>query len=107
MDYIDLAHGCDRARSHTWWKNLLEYGPWRGPNYTRVSPPTPEAITGIAKLFGTTEDQVAAMVAADWYGVHHDGLSARALRLNPAIDALTEEDAARVEDLIRRLAEAP
>ncbi|MEV4106303.1 hypothetical protein [Nonomuraea sp. NPDC049695] len=81
----------------------MEYGPWSGPGSTRVLPPDLEAIEGIAKLFGTTQGQVRAMVAADWYGVHPNELSARALRLIPAIDGLSEEDATRIEDLIQRL----
>jgi hypothetical protein len=56
-------------------------------------------------FFGTTEDQVSAMIAADWYGVHPDAeISARALRLSPALDSLSEADAELVETLARRLA---
>lgn len=96
---------CDRARSHGWWKNLVEYGAWHGPGSTRVGPPDPEALDGIAKLFGTTVDQVAAMVAADWYDVHPDTrISARAQRLGPALDSLTEADADLAEALVQRLA---
>ncbi|WP_128558270.1 hypothetical protein [Streptomyces triticagri] len=104
-DYITMSVNCDRVRSHSWWKNVVEYGAWEGPGGARVGPPTPEAIDGIAKLFNTTADQVAVMVAADWYGVETDThLSARMLSLTPVLDSLDEEDAELVETLARRLA---
>lgn len=104
-DYMAMSYESDRARSHGWWKNLVEYGAWRGPNGTRVGPPDPEALSGIAKLFGTSVDQVSAMVAADWYGVHPDAdLSARAIRLSPTLDRLQDSDAEIVEKLAARLA---
>jgi hypothetical protein len=103
-DFITMSVECDRARSHSWWKNLVEYGAWNGPGGTRIGPPDPDALTGIAKLFGTTVEQVAAMVAADWYGVHPDAdISARALRLGPILDLLDEHDAELLETLARRL----
>lgn len=104
-DYLTMSVECNRARSHGWWKNLVEYGAWRGPGNNRVGPPTPEALKGIAVLFGTTEKQVAAMVAADWYGVHPDlDVSTRVLRLGPVLDQLAEPDAELLETLARRLA---
>jgi hypothetical protein len=96
------------ARSHGWWKNLVDHGAWQGPAGTRVGPPTPEALDGIAKLFGTTPEQVAIMIAADWYGVHPNGdMSARVLNLSPIIDELTGADAEMIESLARRLADCP
>jgi len=72
-----------------------------------TGPPDREALPGIAKLFGTTTDQVAAMIAADWYGVHPDtDISARALRLGPTLDQLAESDAELVERLAQRLVPA-
>ncbi|WP_433679691.1 hypothetical protein [Nocardia sp. CA-119907] len=105
MDYQDMAHRSDRARSHGWWRNLVEYGPWKGPA-GRVSPPDPDALSGIAKLFGTSEGQVRAMIAADWYGVQQNTeISARVLRLGPLFEQLTDEDADLAEKLIRRLSQ--
>ncbi|WP_329259541.1 hypothetical protein OG417_22775 [Actinoallomurus sp. NBC_01490] len=104
-DYYTMAWESDRARSHGWWKNLVEYGAWRGPGSSRVGPPDPEALDGIAKLFGTTVERVSAMIAADWYGVRPDtDLSARVLSLGPVLDGLTDADAELVESLARRLA---
>jgi len=104
-DYISMSVESDRARSHGWWRNVIEYGPWKGPGSTRVGPPDPEALPGIAKLFGTTPDQVAVMIAADWYGVYPDSeVSPRALQLSPILDSLDDEDAKIVEHLARRLA---
>lgn len=104
MDYISMSVEGGRARSHGWWRNLVEHGPWRGPGATRVGPPDPEALPGIAKLFGTSPDQVAKMVAADWYGVQQDeAVSAQALRLGPVLDRLSDSDADLLEALVRRL----
>lgn len=104
-DYLTMSFDSDRARSHGWWKNLVEYGAWQGPGKNRVGPPDREALDGIANLFGTTREQVAAMVAADWYGVYPDtDVSARTLRLGPALDELTDSDAEMLEGLARRLA---
>ncbi|WAH99762.1 hypothetical protein [Arthrobacter sp. MMS18-M83] len=99
-----MAHESERARSHGWWRNLVEYGAWNGPGSNRVAPPDPQAIPGIAKLFGTTEEQVRAMVAADWYHVYPDTeISARVQRLAPLLDRLTDDDADLAEKLVRRL----
>jgi hypothetical protein len=104
LDYVAMQVHSDGARSHGWWRNLVEHGAWAGPGRTRVGPPDLEALDGIAKLFGTTPEQVAAMVAADWYGVHpNNELSPLVLRMGPAIDHLDEVDAGLVELLIRRL----
>lgn len=104
-DYQAMSYESDRARSSAWWKNLVEHGAWRGPKGSRVGPPGPEALPGIAKLFDTTVEQVAAMVAADWYGVHPDAdVSARALSLSPTLDRMGEPDAALLEVLAKRLA---
>jgi hypothetical protein len=104
-DYLTMSVECGRARSHTWWKRLVEYGPWQSRGYGRVGPPDLEALDGIASLFGTTTDQVAAMVAADWYGVHPEtNVLTRMLRLSPVLDALDEDDAKLVEAVARRLA---
>lgn len=103
-DYITMSVESDRARSHGWWRNVVEHGPWRGPGSSRVGPPDPEALPGIAKLFGTTPSQVAVMVAADWYGVYPDtDISGRTLQLGPILDSLNEKDARLVEAVARRL----
>jgi len=96
---------CGRVRSHGWWRNLVEHGAWGGPGQTRVSPPAPETFEGIARLFGTSVEQVKAMIAADWYGVEsNEGVPARVLRMSPLLDSLDESDAEMVEKLTRRLA---
>ncbi len=99
-----MSVNSDRARSHGWWRNLVEHGAWGGPGATRVGPPDREALPGIAALFGTSEEQVAKMVAADWYDVEGDGqLSPWTLRLAPVLERLSESDAELVETLVRRL----
>ena len=103
-DYMAMQYESGRARSHAWWRNVVEHGAWNGPGSTRVGPPDPEAISGIAQLFGTSTEQVCAMIAADWYGVHPDiDVSARVLRLAPLLERLSEDDADLVEALSRRL----
>lgn len=97
---------CDDARSHTWWKRLVEDGPWGGrAGYGRVTPPERDILGPIAKLFGTTPERVAEMIAADWYGVHTETeVSNRVLNLSHLLDALDEKDAGLVETIARRLA---
>jgi hypothetical protein len=105
--YVAMQAECGGTPSHTWWRRLVEYGPWQTRGYGRVSPPPPNKLDGIANLFGTSTDQVAAMIAADWYGVHpKTELSARILRISPVLDQLTETDSEMVEALARRLARA-
>lgn len=105
MDYFDMAANSDRAASHGWWRRMVQDGPWgEGSGSGRVGPPGPEKFDGIAKLFGTTPERVAQMVAADWFGVQTEAsVSDRVLNLSHLIDALSDEDAEMVEDLIRRL----
>ncbi|MBB1256537.1 hypothetical protein H3146_24765 [Streptomyces sp. OF3] len=103
MDYIAMQVGCDRARSHSWWRNVVEYGPWKGQQ-GRTAPPSPDEWAGIAKLFGTTEEQVRAMIAADWFGVQTGSeVSARVMNLAPLLDELTEKEAAAVGVVIRSM----
>lgn len=107
MDYIDMQVKSDRARSHAWWRRMVEYGPWGGGRSSagRVGPPEREAIPGIASLFDTTPERVAEMIAADWYGVESNvGVSARVLNLSHLIDGLREDDVVLVENLMHRLA---
>ncbi|HWO60569.1 MAG TPA: hypothetical protein VNO31_11110 [Umezawaea sp.] len=107
MDYISMSVSSDRARSHGWWRNVVEFDPWDGPGETRVGPPTPEAIQGIAKLFGTTTERVSAMVAQDWYGVGQaSGHSSRVARLAHDIDRLSEKNTDLIEQLIKQLVTA-
>jgi hypothetical protein len=103
MDFVTMQVNSDSARSHGWWRNLVVHGPWNGES--RVGPPGPEALPGIARLFGTTPEQVAVMIAADWYGVRLDtAVSPRVLRIAPILDHLNDGDAGFVEMLAHRLA---
>jgi hypothetical protein len=107
MGYIDMQvrSESDKAMSHAWWRRLVQDGPWgEGAGTGRVNPPGPERLDGIAKLFGTTPNRVAQMIAADWYGVQTAvGVSDRVLNLSHLIDALDDQDASLVESLLRRL----
>jgi len=95
----------DNALSHGWWRRLVQEGPWGVSSGTgRVGPPSEERLGGIAKLFGTTPERVAQMIAADWYGVQTGvGVSDRVLNLSHLIDGLDDADASLVESLLRRL----
>ncbi len=94
----------DRARSHSWLKNMAEHGAWGSAGAGRVGPPTPDQFAGLAKLLGTDIERVAAMVCADFYGIDTGaGFSARVLRLAPTIDALGDDDIDLVQMVITRL----
>ncbi|RCG19135.1 hypothetical protein DQ384_38310 [Sphaerisporangium album] len=104
--YSQMEAMCDRARSQAWWNNLVRYGAWE-PSNARVSPPPPEALAGIAKLFDTSELTVRTMIATDWYGiVPPDEIPSRVRRMQGPIMALGDEDAKLVEELIRKLGKA-
>jgi hypothetical protein len=96
---------CDDARSHTWWKRLVEDGAWGSrPGVGRVGPPEPDTLGPIANLFGTTPERVAEMIATDWYGVHNETqVSNRVQNMSHLLDALGEEDAKLIETIARRL----
>jgi len=97
MRYADLEAGSDRARSTAWFNNLVNRGP------EAVSPPTQETFAGFARLFGVTPQDVALMIAEEWYGARQTELSARVRGLAPRLDRLSNEDAALVEALVQRL----
>src|SRR5258706_15872904 len=103
--YTTMSIDSGKARSHTWWRRLVENGPW-GPDIGfRVTPPPPEAIKGIAKLFHTSPNRVREMIAADWYEVPpRSDVSPRALNLSHVLDTLSDEDAKLVETVACRLA---
>lgn len=104
MDWVVMSVKADQARSHSWMKNMVENGAWGKAGTSRVGPPTPDAFAGLAKLLGTSEDAVASMIAADFYGVGDSGgYSARVQRLAPMIESLTDDDADLVELLVGRL----
>lgn len=99
-----MAYESDRARSHSWMKNMTEHGAWGSAGSGRVGPPTPDEFRGLAKLLGTTKEKVAEMVAADFYGVDTGAeYSSRMQSLAPLIDQLSEEDAELIEQMVRRL----
>lgn len=99
-----MSVAADQARSHSWLKNMAEQGAWGSAGSGRVGPPTPDQFPGLAKLLGTTKEAVAAMVAADFYGIDTgEGHSARVQRMAPMIDSLTDDDGNLVEGLVGRL----
>jgi hypothetical protein len=103
-DWVTMSVEADRARSHSWLKNMAEQGAWGSAGAGRVGPPTPKEFVGLAKLLGTTPEQVAEMVVADFYQVDTGGgFSARVQRLAPTIDALNVDDLNLVEAVINRL----
>jgi hypothetical protein len=103
-DYVTMQVESQGARSHAWWRNLVRHGAWE-PVGSRVGPPTPEAIPGIAALFNTTEDHVADMIAADWYGVQSGSeMSSQTQKIAAVLNTLGRDDLDLVDDLVRRLA---
>lgn len=103
--YAEMARRSGWVRKASWWNNLVLYGPWSGPGTARVAPPTPETIPAIATFFGVTPKEVSQWIAADWYGVYPPPkVHPQVQQMQTAIAALSRKDAARVEDLARRLA---
>lgn len=83
---------------------MAEHGAWGRGGAGRVGPPTPDQFPGLARLLGTSEDQIAAMVVADFYKVDTGNeFSARVRRLAPKLENLAEDDADMVEELVARL----
>lgn len=94
----------DQVRSHSWFRNMVENGPWGVGGAGRVGPPTPTEFGGLAKLLGTTPETVAELVAADFYGVDaNSAYSARVKRMAPTIESLSDSDANMIEMLVSRL----
>jgi hypothetical protein len=104
-DWQAMSYESNKARSHSWFRNMVEYGAWGvTSNRARVGPPTPDEFEGLAKLLGTTSEQVASMVVSDFYRVDTgNGFSARMQRLSPIVDSLAEADAELIENTARRL----
>ncbi|MET7643887.1 hypothetical protein ABZS83_09625 [Streptomyces sp. NPDC005426] len=99
ITYEQMAKECGGTRSASWWRHVqLE-------QTDLYSPPPPKDLPGIAKLFGATEEQVAAMIAREFYGVsrYPNLRSERERHFAQDLNALSEEDAALVLDLVKRL----
>lgn len=97
--YEQLAKESGGTRSASWWRHVqLE-------QTNLYNPPPPKDLPGIAKLFGTTVEGVAAMVAQEFYGVTKfpDHRSDREREFRRDLNALSEEDAQLVLDLVKRL----
>src|SRR5438270_4352897 len=81
--YYDMQQDSGEARSSGWFNKVA--------NRERVSPPPPETLDGLARLFGTTPEAVASMVAEEWYGIRPDEPTHdRVKRLAPALAMLSE-----------------
>ncbi|MFH9038885.1 hypothetical protein ACH4FA_05910 [Streptomyces sp. NPDC017966] len=97
--YEQMAEESGGARSASWWRHVqLE-------QTDRFNPPPPKDLPGIAKLFGGTEEQVAAMIAHEFYGVTRfpELRSERERRFARDLNALSEKDADLVLELVKRL----
>ncbi|WP_344264518.1 hypothetical protein [Streptomyces sodiiphilus] len=100
MRFIDMQTKSDDARSAAWWNQVA--------NGAVVNPPPADLFPKFARMMGVTERRVAEMAAQEWYGVTpKDGISPRVLRLADALDSLSDDDAAMVERLIRRMRKGP
>lgn len=93
-------------RSDSWWNAIALHGAWGGGPSARVGPPPPETFEGIAHLFRVTEEEVQAMIAADWYGAYPEQqTSPAAQRLEAPLSQLSAKDLDLVEGIVRRLAD--
>ncbi|NAS21497.1 hypothetical protein GT755_07330 [Herbidospora sp. NEAU-GS84] len=107
MSYVDMYLGCERVRSDSWWNSVALHGAWGGPKSARVGPPAPETWEGIAKLFGTSKDDVAAMIAADWYGTGATDVQPEDSRRAGAMTQLSDDDLALLDRIAARLGSTP
>ncbi|MFD0001386.1 hypothetical protein ACFVJ4_03040 [Streptomyces sp. NPDC127178] len=99
ITYEQMAEESGGTRSASWWRHVqLEQS-------DRFNPPPPKDLPGVAKLFGATEEQVAAMIAHEFYGVTRfpNPRSERERRFAEDLNALSEEDADLVLRLVKRL----
>ncbi|MFJ4872599.1 hypothetical protein [Streptomyces sp. NPDC088757] len=100
MRFIDMQVKSEDARSAAWWNQVA--------NGAIVNPPPRDLFKKFARMMGVTERRVAEMAAEEWFGVTPmDGISSRVQGLADAIDSLSDEDAAMVEQLIHRLRKGP
>lgn len=98
LRYADLEARCRRARSTAWFNILVNQGTWA------VNPPPQSTWKPLAGLLEVSEDTVREMIAEQWYGVSvHDHVSARVKVLAPRLDALSDQDAALIDNLLQRL----
>jgi hypothetical protein len=74
---------------------------------TGSNPPPPKDLPGIAKLFSATKEQVAAMIAHEFYGITRfpNLRSKRERRFAEDLNALSAEDADLVLSLVKRLSQ--
>jgi hypothetical protein len=99
LTYEQMAEESGGTRGASWWRHVqLE-------QTDRFIPPPPKDLPGIAKLFGGTEEQVAAMIAHEFYGVTRfpNLRSERELRFAKDLNALSEEDTELMLELVKRL----
>ncbi|MFJ4060702.1 hypothetical protein [Streptomyces albogriseolus] len=97
--YEQMAEESGGTRSASWWRHVqLE-------QTDRFNPPPPKDLPGIAKLFGGTEKQVAAMIAHEFYGVTRfpDLRSEQERRFAKDLNTLSEEDADLVLEIVKRM----
>ncbi|GHK03705.1 hypothetical protein SY2F82_55020 [Streptomyces sp. Y2F8-2] len=101
--YEQMAEKSGGTRSASWWRHVqLE-------QTDQYNPPPPRDLPGIAKLFGTTVEGVAAMIAQEFYGVTKfpNPRSDRERIFSRDLNALSEEDAQLVLKLVKRLGRRP
>lgn len=104
LTYEDIEISSGFVYSASWWAGVIRNGPRTASGTSTVDAPQLDKVAGIAKAFNITPERVCEMIAADWYGVTTGfGVSKRARNLIPLIDGLSEEDAALVASLLRRL----
>lgn len=99
ITYEQMAEESGGTRSASWWRHVhLE-------QTDLFNPPPPKDLPGIAKLFGTTEEQVAAMIAHEFYGVarYPNLRSERERHFAQDLNALSAEDSDLVLELVKRL----
>ncbi|MGC9536534.1 hypothetical protein [Streptomyces sp. UG1] len=98
MTLTEMEQACNGVRKASWWGRVARY------DETTQPPFYDSEIAGIAALFGTTQDQVRAMIVEEWFGIAPPRVSGRVKLIAPQVDALAEGDFHLVEGLVNRLA---
>jgi hypothetical protein len=94
----EMEEACGRVRKASWWGRVARN------DETTLPPFYDDELDGIAMLFGTTREQVRAMITEEWFGVASTPASSRIKRLAPQIDTLTDADFDLIQNVANRLA---
>ena len=104
VTYGAMETQCGRVCSYGWLQRLATCAdPWKDHLAGR-KPPSRSALPKLAKMMRVDEPTLRTWIAREWYGVETPDFSDRVKGLAPAIDALSDEAANAVGELMLLLA---